>query len=294
MVILEQEFNLEGNRSKKPQFYITQFEVAYHSSNGKQKWVDKFELYLTLNPSSSSVGDVDKFTCTKFSVQLKGGTKVTIPSLAGWSYNFNLKSLDKEGLDAKGLMFGIPHTKFEDLIDSKGQKLSIEAQYQVYSAFIYFHSYCNQLAEQSAQSLKKIGDQSVRDLTGLESPVNLGTKFLEGSKFLHGIETLEFKGLGVIDDKECAIIGFNERGGGYVMYIRPMPILKVKTVGGTRYSGDIYIDLESLWVKKVNVSIIDMTKTTMYGIPVEISIPITTLTIRSVDQKEFELATSRV
>jgi len=294
MVILEQEFNLEGNRSKKPQFYITQFEVAYHSSNGKQKWVDKFELYLTLNPSSSSVGDVDKFTCTKFSVQLKGGTKVTIPSLAGWSYNFNLKSLDKEGLDAKGLMFGIPHTKFEDLIDSKGQKLSIEAQYQVYSAFIYFHSYCNQLAEQSAQNLKKIGDQSVKDLTGLESPVNLGTKFLEGSKFLHGIETLEFKGLGVIDDKECAIIGFNERGGGYVMYIRPMPILKVKTVGGTRYSGDIYIDLESLWVKKVNVSIIDMTKTTMYGIPVEISIPITTLTIRSVDQKEFELATSRV
>lgn len=294
MAILEQEFNLEGNRSKKPQFYITQFEVAYHSSNGKQKWVDKFELYLTLDPSNSSVGDGDKFTCTKFSVQLKGGTKVSIPSLAGWSYNFSLKSLDSEGLDEQGFMLGIPHMKFEDLIDSRGQKLSIEAQYQVYSAFIYFHSYCSQLAEQSAQTLKKIGDQSVKDLTGLESPINLGAIFLKGSKFFHGIETLEFKGLSVIDDKTCAIIGFSESGGGYVMYIRPMPILKVKTVGGTRYSGDIYIDLESLWVKKVNATVIDMTKTTMYGIPVEISIPITTLTIRSVDQKEYESTTSKI
>ena len=97
-----------------------------------------------------------------------------------------------------------------------------------------------------------------------------------------------FKGLGVIDGKKCAIIGFNERGGGYVMYIRPMPILKVKTKGGTRYSGEIYIDLESLWVKKVNATIIDMTKTTMYGIPVEIAIPITTLKIESVDQKVFQ------
>ncbi|MFC1487809.1 hypothetical protein ACFLRN_09010 [Thermoproteota archaeon] len=213
-----------SSRSNKPQFYITQFEVAYHSSNGKQKWVDKFELYLTLNPSNNS-NDADKFTCTKFSAQLKGGTKVTIPSLEDWSYNFSLKTLNKEGIDRQGLMFGIPHTKFENLIDSNGKKISIEAQYQVYSAFIYFHSYCSQLAEQSAKNLKKIGDQSVSDLTGLESPVNLGKKFLEGSKFFHGIETLEFKGLGVIEGKKCAIIGFNERGGGYVMYIRPMPIL---------------------------------------------------------------------
>ena len=68
------------------------------------------------------------------------------------------------------------------------------------------------------------------------------------------------------------------------MYIRPMPILKVKTVGGTRYSGEIYIDLESLNVKKATATIIDMTKTTMYGIPVEIAIPITTLIIKSVNE----------
>ena len=143
--MLEQEYNLTTGRSNKPQFYITQFEVAYHSSNGKQKWVDKFELYLTLNPSNNS-NDADKFTCTKFSTQLKGGTKVTIPSLEDWSYNFSLKSLNKEGINGQGLMFGIPHTKFEDLIDSNGKKLSIEAQYQVYSAFIYFHSYCQSIS----------------------------------------------------------------------------------------------------------------------------------------------------
>jgi hypothetical protein len=279
--MLEQEYNLMSSRFNNPLSYVTQFEVAYHSSNGKLKWVDKFELNLTLNPSDNSKG-TEKFTCTKFSVQLKGGVNATIPSLEGWSYNFSLETLNKEGLDEQGLMFGIPHSKFENLIDSNGKKLSIEAQYQVYSAFIYFHSYCSQLADQSAKSLKKIGDQSINDLTGLESPVDLGKKFLNGSKFLHGIETLEFKGLGLIEGKKCAIIGFNETGGGYVMYIRPMPVLKVKTVGGTRYSGEMYIDLKSLNVKKVKVTIIDMTKTTMYGIPVEIAIPITSLTIKLV------------
>ena len=122
----------------------------------------------------------------------------------------------------------------------------------------------------------------------MESPINLGSRFLEGSKFLHGIETLEFKGLSVVDGKTCAVLGFGERGGGYVMYLKPMPILKVKTVGGTSYSGDIYIDLESLWVKKITATVMDMTKTTMFGIPVERSIPITTLTIRSVGKEEFE------
>ena len=108
------------------------------------------------------------------------------------------------------------------------------------------------------------------------------------AKFLHGIETLDFKGLSVINSKTCVILGFDERGGGYVMYMKPMPILKVKTVGGTRFSGDIYIDLESLWVKKITATVIDMTKTTMFGIPVEISIPITSLTIRFVGKEEVE------
>ena len=87
MAEILREYDLEGKRSKKPQYYITQFEVAYHTSNGKQKWVDKFELYLIVEPASSS-DDMDKFTCKKFFTQTKGQTKVSIPSLAGWSYNF--------------------------------------------------------------------------------------------------------------------------------------------------------------------------------------------------------------
>ena len=117
--------------------------------------------------------------------QIKDSSKVSIPSLEGWSYDFSLKKFNKDGLDEHGLMFGIPHSKFENLIDSNGKELTIEAQYQVYSAFIYFHSYCSQLAEQSAKNLKKIGDQNVNDLTGLESPVNLGKKFLINCFFIY-------------------------------------------------------------------------------------------------------------
>lgn len=121
-------------------------------------------------------------------------------------------------------MLGIPHDKFENMTDDTGETLSFEAQYQVYSAFIYFHSWCNMLAEQGAQGLKKIGDKMVNDQSTLEHPINLGSKFLEGFKFIHGIETMEFKGLGIVDGVSCAILSADERGGGYVMHMKPMPV----------------------------------------------------------------------
>ena len=49
-----------------------------------------------------------------------------------------------------------------------------------------------------------------------------------------------------------------------------MPVLRVKTKGGTYYRGDIYVDLDSLHVKRVQAMVMDITKTTMYGIPVQV------------------------
>ena len=85
----------------------------------------------------------------------------------------------------------------------------------------------------------------------------------------------------------CAMVGYDERGGGFKMHMKPMPLLRIKTSSGTRYSGDIYIDLESLHVKKVNASVTDISKTTMYGIPVDISVLVTTLSIKSVPKNIF-------
>ena len=51
--------------------------------------------------------------------------------------------------------------------------------------------------------------------------------------------------------------------------------------------GDIYIDLDSLHVKKVNATVMDISKTTMYGMPVDITVLVTTLCIKSVQKNVF-------
>jgi hypothetical protein len=47
--MLKQEYDLRGKRSEKPQFYISRHEVVYHANNGKQKRVDEFEQYRSMD-----------------------------------------------------------------------------------------------------------------------------------------------------------------------------------------------------------------------------------------------------
>jgi hypothetical protein len=70
--------------------------------------------------------------------------------------------------------------------------------------------------------------------------------------------------------------------------MKPMPLLKIKTTAGTRFWGDIFIDLDSMHVKKVNANVIDISKTSMYGMPVDVTIPITTIKINSVSKEDFD------
>ena len=42
-----------------------------------------------------------------------------------------------------------------------------------------------------------------------------------------------------------------------------------------------------VWVKKATVTVTDITKTTMYGLPVDVSVILTTLTIASASEDEF-------
>jgi hypothetical protein len=67
-----------------------------------------------------------------------------------------------------------------------------------------------------------------------------------------------------------------------------MPIMNLKTVGVSNYQADIYLDLESKWVRKLDMVLYEITTTTMWGIPVEKSVPRTTLTIRAMSKEEFD------
>jgi len=279
------DYYLGGERSEEPQFYHVQSKVAAHAEDGTRTSVDVYKLRLMCEPGDRSAGEADKYTCTGFSLQRDGGPEVTIPALKGWSYDFNRRSLNEIDLDEQGQLFGIPHAKFEGLTDNTGASLPPEVGYQVYSTFLYFHSYCNLVRAEPTrkgkgiQDLKRIGDRIV--LESLEMPMAWGTWVEKGSTFKQGEMALEFKGLSVVDEAPCAIVGFDSGECSFTMIIKPMPNIEVKTVGGSHYRGDIYLDLASKWVKKVTKILVDITKTTMGDKKLASAVIETTLTIKA-------------
>ena len=67
-----------------------------------------------------------------------------------------------------------------------------------------------------------------------------------------------------------------------------MPVMNLKTIGVANYQADIYLDLESKWVRKLEMILSEITVTSMWGIPVDKSIPRTLLTIRAIRKDEFD------
>jgi hypothetical protein len=66
-----------------------------------------------------------------------------------------------------------------------------------------------------------------------------------------------------------------------------MPIMNLKMVGISNSRADIYLDLESKWVRKLEMILSEMTVTSMWGVPVDKSVPRSTLTIRAISKDEF-------
>lgn len=287
------EHELAGERSQETHYFRVQTELATHSSKGSVKRVDSYLELLKVEPGNRSAGEPDRLTCGQFYVQLGDDPKATIPSLEGFSYEVNKESLDDFDLDEKGQLFGVPEDKFEDLADHTGAKLSIDARYQVYSAFFYFHAFTNYAEPTSdgngVQHLKEVGDKVVHAAAFIESPLP-GKLAGAGSYWKNGEVTLEFKGLRKMDGRLCAILGFDSGVCPWSMPMTYMPIFNLKTTGVSHYMGDICLDLNSYWVRKLEMVLFEITSTTMWGIPVDKSIPHTRLTIRAIGKDEFEQA----
>ena len=111
--VITRQYDFGGKRSIKSQYFVVRLEVSSHKSNGKVKNLDFYTLCI--------IRESEKYTCKEISFQHNKEQEVSIPSLAGWSYDFDIKSLNKDGVDEHGLMLGIPHTKFENMIDSKNK-----------------------------------------------------------------------------------------------------------------------------------------------------------------------------
>ena len=281
-------YDLAPARETAEQFFISQHTVNQYAPGGRLIGQNSYELDIFCTPAEAETSGPDMYTCSRFAWDPHGKPQVTIPSLAGWSYPFEPSSFENNGLDAQGLMWGLPHAKFEGMKDNAGKAVPIDPQYQVYSAFTYFHSFCgSSVVVNEAHRLRKIGDRTSID-TPPESPVNLGSMFLPTSRFVHGKASMEFAALSVVDGNPCAVLRMQEIGGRFTMFIRPMPGLRVKSIGSTRVSATLFLDLKTGWIRHAEATVTDVTKTTMYGIPVELSTIISDIRICAYPQKDYQ------
>jgi hypothetical protein len=88
--IFSKKYDFGGRRSEKLQYFIVEFEVLSHASSGKRKNIDLYKLYITR--------EANKYTCKKMDFQHNDNPEVSVPSLAGWSYNLDAKLLNKDGV----------------------------------------------------------------------------------------------------------------------------------------------------------------------------------------------------
>jgi hypothetical protein len=288
---LMRPYDLVSEHSRETHYYIVQSELATHSSKGVLKSTDVYREYLKVEPGDRSAGEAGRFTCKKFTLKRGDDPEVAIPSLEGFTYDVNKELLDANGIDENGELYSVPEETFEDLEDDSGAKLPFEVGYQVYSAFYYYHSYTD-FAEPSPQGhgiqdLKRVGDRVIVEGSFAESPLP-GKLAKDGSFWKNGEITLSFNGLGPVGSKLCAVLGLNSGVCHWSMPMTYMPIMNLKTVGVSNYQADIYLDLESKWVRKLDMVLFEITSTTMWGIPVEKSIPVTKLAIWAIDKAEFD------
>jgi len=277
---LSQEYDLGGERSTESQYYHMERVIVVRADDGTRQSVERYNLRLMVEPDDQSAVENAKYTCVEFTMQIDDGPEVTIPTLEGWSHDH----VRGGGIDEEGLLFGVPDTKFQGLADSNGEILEAIVAYQIKDVFVGFHSF-TAFADpdkegKGFQDLKRIGDKIVHESAGVE------TAILEGSTFKNGEVTLEFKGLSVVDGATSAILHVDSGDGSFIMAFSHEG-MEIKTVGGTHYWADIYLDLASKWVKKSEVTVVDITKTITGDQVLATSVVETANIIKAVTEAEF-------
>ena len=287
-LISDREFDLAGEPTQETQYFLMESRLFSFALDGKRIGTDIFRLHLKCVPAKIAGEEGDEYTCVRFTVQQGDNPEAAIPVLTNWKYIFK-----EPGIDEQGQVFGIDHSKFENLADSNGNTLPPDKSYHVYNAFIDFHSFCNVFAGRTPegsgiQDLTKIGQKIVHDAAFSEPPVNLGTNISEGSFFKNGEITLEFKGLSVVNGKECALVEYDSGESSYKIIMNPMPDMEIRTTGSSHYKGDIYKDLTTNWVQKVTMIEFVISETTLPMPPNKVnSVNERNIIIRNVSEEEF-------
>lgn len=284
-------FNLGGEKVPAVRYYVQETRFVHFGFDGKRTGVETYTVKMRLVPAALSGKGGDEYTVREVGVRWGDQEAETVPALAGWSYVFRPLA---SGKDEKGQLFGIPHDRFEGLTTGSGRKLAGAAAYPIYNSFIDFHSFCDVFARPEGdragiEDLHAIG-QKIRHADAFsEPPVDLGSGIKAGSTFKNGDITLVFKGVGLVDGAACAIVGYDS-GESTLKMIMPMGAgQEIVTTGGSEYLGDIFVDLETRWVRQATLDEFVVTETRLPGAAPKVpAYTVRHLLVRMVSREEFE------
>jgi hypothetical protein len=287
--VLDSELDLGRARSAEARYYFMETRLTHYEVDGSRTPGTTFRLYIEARPGEAPGSRETTWVCRKFTLVHPGKREVELPTLGGWTYTFNHET----GIDEQGQVFGIPHKKFAMMVDSRGDILDTNTGYMVYNAFIDFHGLTDVFATRTEglggiQSLRRIGDSVVHAAANTSAPVNLGEAIKKGSEFRNGEVTLELKGLSIVDSVPCALLEYDSGESSYVMYLSPMPGMDTKAEGGSHYFGDLYLELDSGWLRKATLHELVVSQVTSgKGEPIR-SVIERTLILETKSKRDFE------
>lgn len=282
-------FDFSIDRKPETLDHSMRTEFIHMGFDGKRIGSETYGVTLRGAPAARAGTTLDRYTCGGFCVRFDSKNTVTIPALAQWSYDFDPMS----GANGKGLVFGVPHDRFDGLTDSNGNEFSPDIRYAIYNNFIDFHALNNVFSRplfgQGIERLKDIGDRIVHPAAFTEAPVHLGTAVRPGSVYRNGEVTLELKGVSLVDDAACAIVAYDSGESTFEMTMATTEGVEVLTKGGSEYKGNLYIDLKTGWVRKVTLDEFVETQTTPLngGTRVDGCV-VRHLLLRLIGQEEYE------
>jgi hypothetical protein len=287
---LEGPFDLSIDRKPQTQYYHMQTQFLHIGFDGKRTGVETYLLRLRCLPAALSGKNLDEYTCGEFGLQLGSGSIVTLPALRLFTYQFDYLS----GIGGKGPMFGIPQEPFEGMKDNLGNQLAPDICYATYNNFVDFHALSDVFSRplkyiKGIEELKSVGDRIVHPGAFTEAPVSLSGVVRPGSVFRNGELTLELKGISLVDDRPCALVNYDSGESTLRMAFIQGKGEDVEMEGGSEYTGDLYVDLESGWVRKVTLNESVVTQTSTVSRPNKISgYTVRHILLRLISQQDFE------
>jgi len=288
---LQGPFDFSMDRKSEMQHFHMQTQFIHIGFDGRRTGVETYLLRLRCTPATLSGKKLDEYTCGEFGLQLNNGAITTLPALRLFTYQFDQMS----GINGKGPMFGIPQEPFEGIKDSLGNKLPPDISYATYNNFVDFHALADVFSRpmkyvKGIEQLKSIGDRIVHAGAFTEAPVSLTGVVRPGSVFRNGELTLELKGVSLVDDSPCALVNYDSGESTLRMaFIQGGNSEDVVMEGGSEYTGDVYIDLASGWVRKVTLNESVVTQTYTASRPNKIpGYTVRHLLLRLISQQDFE------